>query len=701
MHNFLKYIPSLFIAANLTITSFAQTNAESAVKELKPEEKHGNIGKLTATIISNQHYNQQPINNDISSELFDEYFKTLDPTKIYFTKSDISKFEHERYNLDDSLVNNNVDFAYEVYNLLLKKIKLYKSFAEQSVKKGFDFTINEEFITDRSKVERAQTDNDLKEIWRKRIKNEILGYKLIELTKDENEKESAFHVDRTPEEKILKKTDQYLKRLEQNDELDVLEFYLMSLTKIYDPHSTYMKPRTQKDFDINMKLSFGGIGAVLKSEDGYTAVVKLIPGGPAEAEGSLKADDRITAVAQEGEEPVNIIDMPLSRVVELIRGPKKSKVLLTILESSKGINALPKTISITRGTVKLKDSEASGEVKTIKNSLGKEIKLGVITLPSFYMDFKAAMNNEDYKSSTRDVKKIINNFKKEQVEGIVFDIRSNGGGSLLEAISLSGLFIKSGPIVQVKDQSGAIKISDDPDPSVFYDGPLVILMNKLSASASEIFAGAMKDYNRAILVGDRSTHGKGTVQTIFDLNKLLPYWRLRPPAGSIKFTNAKFYRVNGESTQKKGVIPDITFPSFTDSMDIGEDSLEHALPWDTIPSADYSSYSNNLASIIEKLKSNYNLRKNENPEYKKLLSEIERYNEIKDKIEVTLNEAKRKESYLNEKEIQKSQEKALKLNQSEEDKEAKEKDLYLDESLNILSDYIMESSVAKTVSTKY
>ena len=667
------------------------------IKQLKSTNKLGSIGKLTATIISNQHYNQQPINDDISSELFDEYFKTLDPNKIYFTQADVDGFNGIRLQLDNQLIDNNVNFAFDVYNLLLRRLYTYKSFVVKQIDKGFDFEIDETYQVDRSKLSRAEDNLELEEIWRKKIKNEILSYKLLE--KNDKEKKSVFHVTRTPLEKVLHRTDQHIKRLSQNEGLDVLELYLLSLTKIYDPHSTYMAPRTQKDFDINMKLSFGGIGAVLKSEDGYTAIVRLIPGGPAEGEGTLHPDDRIIAVSQDQKEPVNIVDMPLSKVVELIRGEKLTKVHLTILESSQGVNALPKVITIVRNTVKLKDSEASGKIETITNDAGQDMKFGVITLPSFYMDFQAAMRKEDYKSSTKDVKRIIEGFKKEGIQGIIFDVRSNGGGSLLEAISLSGLFISSGPIVQVKLPTGSIEVSEDPVPTVFYDGPLLVLMNKLSASASEIFAGAMKDYNRAVLVGDKSTHGKGTVQTIFNLDKLLPYWRLKPPAGSVKFTNAKFYRINGASTQKKGVIPDIIFPSFTDSMEIGEASLEHALPWDTIPAAKHSDYNKDMAGLLETLKVKSITRRDASDEFKKLIKEIATYDSLQGVKQVSLNINIRRERYKKEKELQESQKKVMNLEKKDlkekKDTSGETKDLYLKESLHILSDYIDLESVAK------
>jgi carboxyl-terminal processing protease len=664
---------------------------------LQPKTKLSVIAKLTATIMSSQHYTKKPIDDNISRTFFNEYFKTIDPNKVYLTKEDINKFKKYETSLDDDLLRNNTEFAYEAYNLLVDRIFLYRDFVYEQINKKFNFELNETYQIDRSKVERANNLTELKDIWRKRIKNELIAYTILDENRKKDDKVSAFHGKRTPEENVLNQVDQFVKRFASNRSIDVLEYYLNTLTKIYDPHSSYMAPVTKKDFDIEMKLSFGGIGAVLTSDEGYTEVVRLIPGGPAEKSKLLHPNDRIIAVSQDGEDPVNIVDMPLSKVVNLIRGKKKTKVLLTILEASKGVNALPKVITIVRDTVKLKDAEASGKIEKIKID-GKEKNIGIITLPSFYMDFAAAQKGEDYKSASKDVLKIINDFNSKNVEGIIFDIRSNGGGSLFDAVKLTGLFINDGPVVNVKETSGKISILRDKDSKIQFTKPMVVLINRLSASASEIFAAALKDYDRAVIVGEKSTHGKGTVQTIFDLDRVIKFWGIEPPAGSVKFTTAKFYRINGESTQLKGVHPDIVFPSFSDVMDLGEASLKHALPWDTIPGVEHKDYQPDLAKIIKDLKKKSDERTIRNTSFKLLKEEIANFKKIKDTKNISLNLNERKEQYKKEKEIQETQNKVMKLDnigaaRDKKDKKTKvDDDIFLQESINILKDLIIETS---------
>jgi carboxyl-terminal processing protease len=463
-----------------------------------------------------------------------------------------------------------------------------------------------------------------------------------------------------------------------------------------------MAPNSAEDFNISMKLSLVGIGAVLSSENGYTKIEKIIPGGPAEAEGSLAPGDRIVAVAQEGGEPVDVMDMRLSKVVNLIRGPKGSKVALTVLKGSKGLDALPVQIVIKRDTVMLKESEAKGDIKEFKDASGRTVKIGVITLPSFYMDFDAASKGvADYKSSTRDVAKLLAFFKKQGVDGVVMDLRSNGGGSLFEAISLTGLFIKSGPVVQVRSVSGVDVKEDDDDGAIAYEGPLAVMVNRLSASATEIFAAAIKDYNRGIIIGDSKTHGKGTVQTVLELNDFLAFIGQKFPAGDVKFTNAKFYRINGSSTQLKGVTPDIVFPSFTDSMELGEERLEHALPWDRINPARYKVVDERIPGLLNLLRERSDARVAASKDFKALSSEISQFARLREKKTISLNFEKRWNEYLVEKKLQDEQSKLMRLGDDDLDipsssakdakdaaKKKEDADLYLKETLNIMADFV-------------
>lgn len=701
---------SLFLLLSAFLFSFTLSGLETEQATPLSQRELETITKLASTIISKQHYKQHPLDDEISSKLFTEYFKTLDPSKIYFSKEDIKKFEKYRNLLDDQMFSGKIDFAFELYTFFLKRLEQYRDYTDKLLDAGFDFTQDEYLTINRTDTDWSENEKDLKELWRKKTKNDVLTLRLIDrAAKAEKDKAESAKVkahpswgNKTPEERVKKRTAQLVQYFKQNEPIDILEFYLSSLAKVYDPHSAYMSPRTEEDFNIQMKLSLLGIGALLSSDDGYTKIVKIIPGGPAEKAGSLKPEDRIIAVAQEGTEPVDIIDMPLTKVVNMIRGPKDTNVYLTVLEGSKGIHAMPRVICIKRNTVKLTEQEASGKIKTVKRKDGTLAKIGIITLPSFYMDFDAAYQGDcNYKSSTRDIKNILEKFQKEKIDGIIIDLRSNGGGSLVEAIKLTGLFIKSGPVVQVKNNPEDIEVKYDTDEKISYEGLMVVLLNKLSASAAEIFAGAIKDYKRGILIGDSHTHGKGTVQTVYDLKQFLSFLGAKFPAGSIKFTNAQFYRINGSSTQMKGVEPDIVFPSFTDSMEIGEENLPHALPWDAIREVSHDNYSDNMAELLPALKNQSLSRQQENPKFTLLKKDIESFNRIRKNKTVSLNEKKRWAEYTKEKKIQEEQTRLMKLDEdSIEEKTNKssrkeEEDLYMDEGINILSDYLNMVSEAK------
>ncbi len=674
----------------------------ASLSALEPTKEMETIARITSTIMSKKHYTQHPLDDSLSTQLFDEYFKTLDPNKTFFTKKDIEKFQELRLKLDDQLAAGNLSFPFELFNLYISRLDSYEAATKEFLDKGFDFNVNEEFQFNRTKADWAPNEEALKEIWRKKIKNDVLSLMIADkaskedpdfVKKPSDKKSHVSWSPKSPEERVRKRVAQFVQYSRQLEPIDVLEFYLTSLAHVYDPHSSYMSPRSEEDFNISMRLSLVGIGALLSSEDGYTKIEKIIPGGPAEREGSLGPGDRIVAVAQDGGEPVDIMDMPLSKVVNLIRGKKDTKVTLTVLDAAKGVNSVPHTITIVRNTVMLTESEAKGSIRKVKGPNGRECKIGVITLPSFYMDFDAAYKGDaDYKSSTRDVAKFLEQFKAAGVDGVILDLRSNGGGSLLEAVTLTGLFIKAGPVVQVKDLDDTeVKSSDSG--VVAYDGPLAVMVNRMSASAAEIFAAAIKDYNRGVIIGDSKTHGKGTVQALIDIKSILAFIGAKFPAGSLKLTNAKFYRINGASTQLKGVTPDISFPSFTDSMEIGEEKLDHAMKWDCVPPVNYSVWSESFPSIIPALKERSGRRLAASKEFQGLMMDIEAYNKIRDRKSVSLNFNVRWQEYLNEKKIQDEQAKLMKLDDESQaeakgDKKKEEKDLYLDESLNIIADMV-------------
>lgn len=677
-------------------------------REFSEDEKLMMTIKMATKIISINHYRQHPLDNKISSQIFDDFFKFMDPGKIYFTNEDIKSLESYRYALDEELNNGNPEFSLKVYNLYLSRLALYRQYAEEQLSKGFDFTADESMLTDRSKQPRAENIEALHEIWRKKVKNDLLYFRLLKRAMAEdsklkpeakdlakgNKKTSSLDWDnRTPEEKIKLRLRDINNEASQKDKIDIVGLFLTCMALTYGPHSSYLSPRIEEDFDIDMKLSLSGIGAVLSSEDGYTKVVSIVKGGPAAKEGHLNEDDKIIAVAQENALPVDVIDMSLNKVVKMIRGPQSSKVTLSVISGKKGSSSVPYNVTIVRDKVELKNSEASGFIKKVKRSDGSFAKFGVITMPHFYMDFQAAANGEpDFKSSTRDVKKILEGFNKECIDGLIFDMRSNGGGSLQEAITLSGLFIEEGPIVQVRSSNRSVKINNDPDPQVHYTGPMMVLTNKLTSSAAEIFTGAMKDYRRAIIVGDSRTYGKGTVLDVIKLERWLSYVSLSFPAGSVKFESAVFYRVNGASTQQLGIAPDIQIPSITESMKLGELFSENHLPWDAISSIPHTTWDRNIEKFVPELKGNSAARLKNDPKFKVLKEGIELYNKYRDRQTVSLNESKRWAEYLQEKKVIEDQEKLLPKEERSDTRKYKddkndETDFLIDEGMNILLDY--------------
>lgn len=698
---------------NLLILIFSLTVAVlpvvSQAKDLAEDEKLSLITRLTAKIISSNHYRQHPLNNQISSQIFDEYFKFLDPAKMYFTQEDIKSFEKYRFYLDDLVQAGNNEFAFNVYDLYVKRLAMYRQYCEKKLADGFDFTQDDSFVIDRAKVPRPANMQEIHDVWNKKLKNDLLYFRLMKRSmaedskagkevkkelKDAKKGSAAVLDNRSPEEKIKRRLRDIANEVEQKDKNDILAIFLTCMAQTYGPHSSYFSPRDEEDFNIHMKLSLFGIGAVLTSDDGYTKIVKIVPGGPAAKDGRLNEEDKIIAVAQESSDPVDIIDMSLSNVVKIIRGPQSSKVTLTVLSGKKGASTIPQNITLVRDKVELKSSEASGFIKAVKHGDGTAGKVGIITLPNFYMDFEGAQNGDaDYKSSTRDVKKILDGFNKENIDGLIVDLRSNGGGSLAEAITLSGLFVEKGPIVQVRQSNRDVSVKYDPDQEIHYKGPMIVLVNKLTSSAAEIFAGAMKDYKRAVIIGDSRTYGKGTVLDVVALKRLLNYVNQDFPAGSIKYESAVFYRVNGSSTQQLGVTPDIIFPSITEYMKAGELFNDNHLPWDAIKELPHDIYDKNMEKDLPELKKNSAVRVKNDVKYKLLKENIDLFNKYKDRTTVSLNEEKRWTEYLKEKKVFDEQEKLLPQEERSDSKKDKpeETDFLIDESINILYDYIKSS----------
>ncbi|MDH3981984.1 MAG: carboxy terminal-processing peptidase [Kiritimatiellaceae bacterium] len=663
------------------------------------------ISRTVAYSLPVFHLNQLPMDTHISTNAFNLFIDSLDPAHCYYLQSDIDSFEEESKELHKRLRKGDISFAKNAYKILMERLNNRIAYAEEQLEKGFDVEMEEEFLWDRKDAPWPKDEAAWDDLWRKRLKNEYISRliskqvyaddaetntvdtvssNVVETVETETTNtmveaeydETAETDNLSAEEFILERYKQFLMTMESFDEEMLLQRYLSSFSLVYDPHSDYMSPSSVEDFNINMKLSLVGIGAMLRPDEGSARIVRLIPGGPAERDGRLKAGDKIIAVGQGDEEPVSIMHWPLYKAVRLIRGELDTTVVLTVIPASDRSGTRTVKIDIVRKEVKLEDSAAKSEVKELDLGDGKLRKLGVITLPDFYADFQAtSAHQQDARRASTDVRRLIRELMLEGIEGMIIDLRNNGGGSLVEAIEISGLFISSGPIVQVKEKKG-VQVLPDADPEVEYDGPMIVLVNRLSASASEILAAALQDYKRAIIVGDKQTHGKGSVQTLMPLGDR---------KGSLKLTTAGFYRINGGSTQLKGVTPDIIIPSYLDVMDIGEDSLKHALPWDTIRPAMYRTR-DGFSKLVPLLAEQSKERLENNEEFQLFLTKRDRLKERYETKTVSLSLTDRLAETEAEKELDDIQSGAFL--DDEDESEDKPNDITLNETLEILSDLI-------------
>jgi carboxyl-terminal processing protease len=565
------------------------------------------IAHLTARMLEQFHYLHQRFDAKISSRFLDSYIKSLDPQRMHFLQADIDEFEKYRTNLGTlTLKQLDTSPAYIIFNRFMKRLDERIAYASEVLKtETFEFNGDDRLLINRKDQPFPKDITAAKALWHERLRYEFLQEKLNKESREEIAKLIASHA--TPIESaltwedfqadIVKIISRRYARIHRTfrewDSDEVLQTYLTALAHVYDPHSDYFDKAQLENFSIGMSLSLFGVGAVLTSEDGYCKINELNPSGPAAKSKKFKANDKIVAVAQGTNEPVDVVDMPLGKVVEMIRGPKGTEVRLTIIPADASDSSTRVTVSVIRDQIKLEDQQAKAKIIDMPDTQGKVRRLGVIDLPSFYASFPlvGSKDKAETKSTTTDVALLLQKLKEEKVDGVILDLRRNGGGSLEEAINLTGLFIKEGPVVQIKDPNGDVQVDEDKDPAIQYDGPLIVLTSRFSASASEILAGALQDYGRALLVGDASTHGKGTVQS---LNQLAPYLFTSSDStadaaslGALKVTTRKFYRASGSSTQLKGVIPDIILPSIDDYLEVGESSLDNPLPWDTIESANY------------------------------------------------------------------------------------------------------------------
>lgn len=622
------------------------------VTNIKPDEQQQLVIKEVVNLIESYNYKKIQINDSISSLILDRYIKALDPGRNYFVAADIKDFEKYRNTLDDDFKNGDLSGPFYIYNVYAKRLNEYFTYSLAQIKTKFDFNQNDTYVYDREKMPWATSVTALNDTWKKRVKYELINLNLAGTTGAKNI------------ETLTKRYQNLQSQTSKANNQDVFQILMDAFTESIDPHTNYFNPSNAVAFNEDMSRSFEGIGARLQLENEVVKISEIIPGGPAFKGKQLSAGDKIIAVAQGDGEFVDVVGWRLDVTVTKIKGPKGTKVRLKVIPVGKEMSSKPVIVELVREKIILEDQSAKKKVKTISTN-GKNYKIGVISLPAFYADFKAAnAGDKNYKSTTRDVRKLIDSLKTfDKVDAIVMDLRSNGGGSLVEAISLTGLFIDKGPVVQVKDLRGKIEVDEDENAGVAWDGPFGVIVDRLSASASEIFAGAIQDYGRGIVMGTQ-TYGKGTVQSSIDLNKLVNPSMLQRVAGlitknktagtapssanpadinlgQINLTMAKFYRVAGSSTQHKGVTPDVVFPSLYPLDKIGEDTEPSALPWDVIPTSNFKPVAN-LAAVKAGLIKNSEQRIGNSLDFKYLKQDIADLKKRDAEVSVTLNENKLK-----------------------------------------------------------
>lgn len=659
----------LFLLASVTIPACADP--------VGPSARDRQIARTVSFLLPRQHISQHPLDEEMSRRAMDLFLESLDPMKLYLTQADVDRFMEKRDQLGELAKQGDVSPAFDVFQTYLKRVDERVDLALELLQQDFDFTLDEEFIREPKLLDYPQDAAEIRDRWRKRIKLDLLRLQVDDeaLTGQE------------AVEKLKRRYTSYADRMHQIDNEELLEMYLTALCEAYDPHTGYMSPETLENFEINMRLELEGIGASLQSEDGYTIVRSLVPGGAADKDGRLKPGDKIVGVGQgENGEIEDVINMKLSDVVQKIRGERGTVVRLEVIPAEGRAHEI---IDITREKIELSDSEAQGKVFEVGSRPdGDAYKIGVVNLPSFYMDMAGArMGLPNYRSTTRDVRNILEDFKSQGVDAVVLDLRRNGGGSLQEAINLTGLFIEGGPVVQVKDSNDRVIVYDDEDTDVVWSGPLVTIISKFSASASEIFAGAIQDYRRGVIVGDETTHGKGTVQSLVDLGQELFRIPNSPKLGALKITIQQFYRPDGDSTQSRGVLADIQLPSLSNHLEgIAESDLEYAVEFDRVDPAAYRPVNDVDEAMLSYLRKRSAARVEESSDFQRVKREIEQYVAQRERDTITLN----KEKFLAE---------MKKLNADEKEQEQLKviagagqngikRDYYLDEVLAIAVDLL-------------
>lgn len=631
------------------------TAAQAAAPEpaapplLAPLQQYTRAASLGAHVLTRSHYQAMPLDDAMSEKIFDGYFKALDSNKLFFLQSDIDRFAGARTQLDDAILGENLDIPYAIFNLYQQRVVERMTYARELLARGFDFSQQESYRYDRSKEAWPKSQGEMRDIWRKRIKNDWLLLKL------------AGQKDQAIRDRLDKRYRHSLAFVHQSNSEDVFQYFMNAYTASIDPHTSYLGPKSVENFNISMKLSLVGIGATLQLKDEYTTVRELVRGGPAALSGKLHVGDRIVGVGQgENGVLVDVIGWRIDDVVALIRGDKDTVVLLDVLPADAGPDGKHRLIKLVRDKINLEQQAAKKSIIEIK-SHDTTFRIGIITLPTFYQDFAAKGNGDkEFKSATRDVSRLLAELRKDKVDGVLVDLRNNGGGSLNEAIELTGLFIGQGPIVQQRNSAGAVKVEKDKNPRLAWDGPLAVLINRGSASASEIFAAAIQDYGRGLIIGEPS-FGKGTVQTLVNLDQLAR--NDKPAFGELRMTIAQFFRINGGTTQLRGVIPDISLPGIGDMEHFGESSFDNALPWGQVKAADFSP-EGNLTELLPLLQFRHKARVAKNRDFRYLLEDIAEARTLRDKNLVSLNEAERRKE-------RNSREARLKMRRARSDTHAK------------------------------
>lgn len=645
---------------------------------VKPKAIHPKKAVLVAGLINYNHYGKKNLNDELSSILLDRYLKALDNNKLYFLSSDIKRFEGYRYHFDDFLQEGKLDAPYEIFNIYKQRRleRLHKNI--KLLEKKYDFTSEEYLESDREESNWVTSEEQQDELWRKMVKNSLLS--LIISGKEGEESK-----------KLLKtRYENQIKAITQMNSEDVFEVYMNALTESYDPHTTYFSPIEAQNFNMRMNKSFEGIGARLSTDGDYTTIHEVMPGGPAFKSKKLQANDKIVGVGQGKDgDFVDVVGWRTEDVVGLIRGDKGTVVRLQIIPAGEASNTVTKVVTLIRDKIKIEEQSASKRVIQIQKK-DKNYKLGVITIPSFYINFEEyRAGKKDYKSTSNDVKKLLVELQKEKIDGLIIDLRYNGGGSLKEAIDLTGLFIKKGPVVQVRDTKGKISLHRDTDESKIYGGPLALMVNGYSASASEIFSGAIQDYERGIIIGEQ-TYGKGTVQSPIDLTNYMQ--DASEALGQLNLTISKYYRVTGSSTQHLGVVPDLKIPSWYDQDEIGESSEPTALPWDEIKAASFTKEKDVSEALIDKLQKSYKKRLKTDENLQELITMITELREFNERTRISLNKKIREEESKDYEDKQKARTKLFEKDTSGDVTIKDVKDPYLYNSLQILLEMIFDKN---------